>query len=260
MKWWWSLVLCTGCLQPNPSFKPGSTSGGSDTASEEDTLSDIGTSPTLDTADDEVDDMDDEAASLDTAEGSSDGTTGATSPTTTDPSTTQDPVTDDGSDSVSTTGAPLEHTIFISGADVAGDFGGLAGADALCNDLATSAGLGGTWRAILSDSTTDARDHIVIGGPIRNVMGDLIAEDHADLWDGFIGAPVQYTEVGKSFLAAPFTGTQADGTFSGANCNDWTTAGGSNSTVGDAGYAGSTWIEAGTTSCGGSSPVYCISQ
>ena len=56
MRWCGLLtVVCTGCLQPNPSFKPGSTSGVSETASEEDTVGDIDTSPTLATADDDDD-------------------------------------------------------------------------------------------------------------------------------------------------------------------------------------------------------------
>jgi hypothetical protein len=237
------LVVCTGCLQPNPSFKPGSTSGGSETASGEDTVADIGTTPS--TADDEDDDG-----------GSSTGTTPESSGTTTDPAAT----TEEGSEVGSTTGAITEHTIFVSSVDAFGDIGSIAAVDELCNQLATDAGLDGTWLAVLSDSTVDARERISVTAPIRNVMGDLIAEDQDDLWDGFIGAPVRYNESGEEFLASPFTGTQPDGTAAAENCENWTRASGGDGMIGDAGYAGSGWIETSVASCNHGYPFYCISQ
>lgn len=253
MKWWWSLpVVCTGCLQPNPSFKPGSTTGESETASEAESVADSDTSPTLDTADDDVD-------SADTHTESSEATSAGTS-STADPTTTDDPTTDEGSDGPNTTGVAGEHTIFVSSADYSGDFAGFGPADDLCTQLANDAGLAGTYLAILSDSTIDARDRIVVTGPVRNVMGELIAENEADLWDGFIAAPVGYTEMGVQFLASPHTGTLADGTNSGENCGDWTLSGGASGTVGDAGYAGDQWIDSGTAGCSQSLPFYCISQ
>jgi hypothetical protein len=58
------------------------------------------------------------------------------------------------------------------------DFGGLAGADAYCQTLASSAGYGGrTWRAYLSTtgaSAVNARDRIG-RGPWFNVKGEQIA-------------------------------------------------------------------------------------
>ena len=241
MKWCWSLlVLCTGCLQPNPSFKPGSTSGTSETASDDDTT-DIGTS-SPETSDD------DDATSMQTLAGSSGD------------ATTVDPSVGEESEGPSTTGVPEEHTIFVTSEDAFGDIGSIAVVDMLCNELATNAGLGGTWLAVMSDSTVDAAERIVVNGPIRNRMGDLIAEDGADLWDGFIGAPVRYTENGDEFLATPFTGTQPDGTAAAENCENWTRATGGDGMIGDAGYAGEGWIESGVTSCNHGYPFYCISQ
>jgi hypothetical protein len=230
-------VVCTGCLQPNPSFRPGSTGDASETASDEE-------SSTLDTS------------PLSTSEG-----TDLTTATTSETSSTFDPSTSGSDDpSTSTTGAAMEHTIFVSSADLGGDFGGIAIADALCTDLATRAGLGGTWLSILSDSTVDARDRIAIGGAIRNTMGELVAENQKDLWDGFIAAPVAYTEAGDQFLASPYTGTNADGTASADHCQDWTAMNGANGLLGDAGYAGSSWVESDVGNCNQSLPFYCISQ
>jgi hypothetical protein len=64
-----------------------------------------------------------------------------------------------------------------------GDFGGLFGADALCQSLAETAGRGeATWHAYLSASNprVDARDRIG-EGPWYNANGDLIAANVDDL-------------------------------------------------------------------------------
>jgi hypothetical protein len=68
-----------------------------------------------------------------------------------------------------------------------GDLGGLAGADAQCQRLASDVGAGSkTWRAYLSAAAKDgqpavnARDRIG-KGPWRNVKGEVIAKDVDDL-------------------------------------------------------------------------------
>jgi hypothetical protein len=120
-----------------------------------------------------------------------------------------------------------------------GDLGGLQGADAHCQSLADSAGLGDkTWRAYLSTSTVDARDRIG-DGPWYNVDGVLIAEDVDDLHsDSKISNETALDENGD---APPYfvmvdgeaqrpeglahdilTGTNEDGTANAATCNDWT--------------------------------------
>jgi hypothetical protein len=64
------------------------------------------------------------------------------------------------------------------------DFGGLAGADAHCQALASAAGMGSrTWRAYLSTTGpggVDARDRIGTG-PWYNVRGELVAANVAEL-------------------------------------------------------------------------------
>ncbi|MDM0112913.1 hypothetical protein QTI66_12200 [Variovorax sp. J22R133] len=67
------------------------------------------------------------------------------------------------------------------------DFGGLAGADKYCQDLAAAAGAGGrTWRAYLSTSAmggsaaVNARDRIG-AGPWYNAKGELIATNVDEL-------------------------------------------------------------------------------
>jgi hypothetical protein len=80
-------------------------------------------------------------------------------------------------------------TFFVTsvGSGKGGDLGGLQGADAHCQTLATAAGAGAkTWRAYLSSNTppggqpTNARDRIGTG-PWTNAKGVVVAKDVADL-------------------------------------------------------------------------------
>src|SRR5882724_11271474 len=80
-------------------------------------------------------------------------------------------------------------TFFVTsiGPGKGGDLGGLAGADAHCQQLATTVGAGGkTWRAYLSTNAAaqggavNARDRIG-NGPWQNSKGTVIATSVADL-------------------------------------------------------------------------------
>src|SRR4051794_18448419 len=61
-------------------------------------------------------------------------------------------------------GAPQKH-IFVTSMTYGSNLGGLTGADAKCRTLATAASLGGTWKAWLSTTSTNAIDRIVDVGP-----------------------------------------------------------------------------------------------
>lgn len=83
------------------------------------------------------------------------------------------------------TDAPM--TFFVTSTTHDGDLGGLAGADAECQNLAAAVGAGGrTWRAYLSTTGTqtepavNARDRIG-DGPWHNANGVMIAASVADL-------------------------------------------------------------------------------
>jgi hypothetical protein len=83
--------------------------------------------------------------------------------------------------------APMGFFITSEGTSKGGDLGGLAGADAHCQKLATAVGAGNrTWRAYLSTSANggqravNARDRIG-PGPWSNAKGEVIAKNVADL-------------------------------------------------------------------------------
>lgn len=117
-----------------------------------------------------------------------------------------------------------------------GDFGGLAGADALCQRLAAEVGAGRkTWVAYLSVTGTAARDRIGMrawrdasGAPIVDpaceAANDCVQRLHATnpLFEAV------RTERGDTIdvvnAAAVFTGSDASGNATGMDCDGWTTS------------------------------------
>jgi hypothetical protein len=113
-----------------------------------------------------------------------------------------------------------------------GDLGGLAGADAYCNTLATAAGsTGKTWKAYLSTDKENAKDRIG-AGPWVNAKGEKIADDVASLHSDKNNLTKQtaLNEKGEVINGRGdkpnrhdmLTGTKPDGTAAPETCNNWT--------------------------------------
>jgi len=116
------------------------------------------------------------------------------------------------------------------------NLGGLAGADAQCQQLAEAAGTTGkTWRAYLSTSDTNARDRIG-NGPWYNAKGEKIADDVTSLHSDANGVSKQTAldETGETVNGRGdepnrhdiLTGSMPDGTKAEQTCGDWTLEGG----------------------------------
>ena len=61
--------------------------------------------------------------------------------------------------------------------------GGLTGADANCQASANTAGYGGVWKAILSDSKSNAKDRLTIAYPaVRASDGATVAATDLFFW------------------------------------------------------------------------------
>ena len=135
-------------------------------------------------------------------------------------------------------------TFFVtSTTSVTGNLGGLAGADATCQRLASAAGHDGTWRAYLSaerdsantNQVTHARDRIGTG-PWHNANRVLIANNLAELHSRTGDATLFVNEHGLpingQWIGSPtpnehdiLTGSNADGTVAaGLTCGDWTSS------------------------------------
>jgi hypothetical protein len=122
-------------------------------------------------------------------------------------------------------------TFFLTSARATGgaNFGGLAGADAYCEEKARSVGVGGRgWKAFLSTSQENARARIG-RGPWHNSKGAMIAPSVDALFaNGIMNLhSVILTEKGEALdntkeWHVPTGSTVAGALDSTGTCNDWT--------------------------------------
>jgi len=173
---------------------------------------------------------------------------------------------DDG-DSCTSSCTIIYRTVFVTAYRYNGNLGGLAGADDICNSNAFRAGLTGTYKAWLSDSTTSVTDRFTHHGHFRKVDGTIIATSWNDLTDGTILAPINTNEYGASGTTYPYvwTSTTAIGsnfTSTYYTCNDWTdTASNNRSVVGNLNNTNPGWTT--YTSqyyCNNVFRLYCFEQ
>jgi hypothetical protein len=132
--------------------------------------------------------------------------------------------------------------LFVSSdTSTTGNLGGLTGADARCQRLATAVGQGGkTWHAYLSadNPVTNARDRIG-SGPYYNSLGALVASDIAALHlrngDPAVFVDEHGNRINGQWAGSPaplqhdiLTGATRDGMLNvGLTCGSWTATTGS---------------------------------
>lgn len=98
---------------------------------------------------------------------------------------------------ISGTCSPVKRVFLTSQHVRPGDLAGIAGADAHCQTLATTAGLTGTFKAWLSDGTSSPSARFTRSTvPYMRVDGVLVANNWSDLTDGSLLAPINITEQG----------------------------------------------------------------
>ena len=150
------------------------------------------------------------------------------------------------------TASPMSFFVTSVNPGKGADFGGLAGADAYCQKLATSAGAGGkNWRAYLSSTASggaaavNARDRIG-RGPWQNAKGLMVATSVDDLHgpNNKLSKQNSLTEKGEvvSGRGDPVnmhdirTGSTADGRVDTSapdtTCGNWTQSGEGSAIVG----------------------------
>lgn len=147
---------------------------------------------------------------------------------------------------------PMTFFLTSENAGKGADFGGLAGADAYCNKLATAAGAGGkNWKAYLSTTgagSVNARDRIG-KGPWQNAKGVVVATSVDDLHsaNNKLSKANSLTEKGEIIsgrgdpvnLHDILTGSGEDGRVDAAaaakgdtTCGNWTLSGAGSAIVG----------------------------
>jgi hypothetical protein len=119
------------------------------------------------------------------------------------------------------------NLVFVTSTTQApGSLGGLAGADAICNQLAGSANLPGMYVAWLSDSMTSARQRLGSASGWARVDGKPFARTIDDLVAGKIWYPPRIDEHGYEHTDPTdkvITATNPDGTADSARtCQDFT--------------------------------------
>lgn len=125
------------------------------------------------------------------------------------------------------TPAPAKR-VFVTSTTSNGNMGGLSGADTICQNRAGAAGLDGTWKAWLSDSTTSAASRLSHANiPYKTLDGKTIANNWADLTDGSLQNLVTRTQKNTNYYSGVWTGTNADGSVTAStgqanHCSNWT--------------------------------------
>jgi hypothetical protein len=169
-------------------------------------------------------------------------------------------------------------TIFVTSATYDGStIGSLGHADMLCQGLATASGLGGMYKAFLSDDTTDAvarLTHATV--PYTLVDGTIVATNWTNLTSGAAMSPinllaaVNMTEAGGPAPAGTFpmgngnvfTGSFGDGTRGpGLTCNNWMSSDpGDSAFTGDSPSVDLGWLSFSIETCDLLGALYCVQQ
>ncbi len=176
-----------------------------------------------------------------------------------------------GSNNVSPAPADTGLIVFISSTSGNGNLGswaqaggetGILAGDNICQELASTSGLSnpGSFKAWLSDSTTDARDRLVSDGPWVRVDGVQVAANRSALISSWLQTSIAVTEEGDYVWRGVWTGTLQGGTKSASACSDW------NLGIGSAGQHGDTshidaknWTESPEPpACNSSFGLYCF--
>lgn len=161
----------------------------------------------------------------------------------------------------------------------AGNFGGIAQADAICRATASAANLGGlgTWVAWLSTATINARDRI-LDVPYYRIDGELVGrkfvaptETQGSFTDcdKNLFEPIQITENNEIAPGTDnvWTGTDCTGVLdtvvSPGSCNDWTSTASGPSvriTVGTLNNGNFSWTDRNGSfnNCGSQYHFYCF--
>jgi hypothetical protein len=128
--------------------------------------------------------------------------------------------------------APVSpNLMFTTSATYDGNLGGLAGADAKCQALATNAGLAGTYRAYLGATGVNAPSRFAGASGWTRVDGQPIVNQIGEFGTVVLANPPSLDQSGNDLTNSAqlrvWTATNSDTTYTGQNCNsvagDWST-------------------------------------
>jgi hypothetical protein len=141
---------------------------------------------------------------------------------------------------------------------------------AICSARAAAAGnLGGSWKAWLSDETTNAADRIAEAGPWYEVLPSDSTEIPAVLFNNkshLLTVPsrrIQRDEQGRDVTSGPdyvWTGTSVGGRRAAESCRGWKAETAEVGMAGKLEELSGAWTESLSMGCGYGGRLYCIQQ
>ncbi|MGB5682072.1 MAG: hypothetical protein WBM47_09510 [Polyangiales bacterium] len=168
--------------------------------------------------------------------------------------------TDAGADAGTDAGVG-ERRIFVTSGAQNADFGGIAGADALCASQAAAAGLEGEFKAWLSTIESAVGDRLVQSTvPYVLVDGTRVADDWTDLTDGTIQAFINLDASGVARAGDVWTGTLPSGESNtqGGDCDGFTSGTDGVALCGSTRSVNAGWTASQLPGCSTSLLLYCI--
>jgi len=155
--------------------------------------------------------------------------------------------------------------VFVSSSAVTPDFGGALGADGKCQTFANLAGLGGAWKAWVSDTTTSPSLRFSMTNvPYRLLDGTVIASNWTTLVSGILLAGIDKDEFASSKSGKEvWTATKPDGTLTADGCAGFTSGSASANSVavGISGNTDAMWTNAYVQFCDRTNVrLYCFEQ
>lgn len=159
--------------------------------------------------------------------------------------------------------------VFITSKKYNGNLGGIAGADAKCQERANAANLDGSWKAWLSDSTISVSSRLEHSNMPYKLINDVtIADNWSDLTDGTlkVGDNIYLTELGINIVEDyVWTGTHHNGDTINPEekkCDDWSSSAGfsGHNAVGDSTRFDYGWSWGNTYDCSNEFALYCFEQ
>ena len=156
------------------------------------------------------------------------------------------------------TGSAVKRA-FVTNATYNGNLGGLAGGDAKCQSQAATAGLGGTWKALLSDPADEnnwAINRIGYNWSTLEMVDGTDVATAGQIWNGTLLSPLNKNQSGAVLSSTnTYSNTTANGkpysTNPASACGSWTTGNNDyDQTWGVVGATTSQWVAGGNvTGC-----------
>jgi hypothetical protein len=156
-----------------------------------------------------------------------------------------------------------DKTVFLSSVAYDGNLGGLAGADAKCQALATAAALPGTYKAFLSDAGFTASLRLTKGAGRYVLVNKQVVADSANTFFSDVHLIGINRDESNVLIngAEVWTGSSGNGLGAGG-CLDWTSSavGSPTPIVGLGSASDATWANVYTQTCDRTQRLYCVEQ